>query len=444
MRSGLVHLCALWCLVSLHSGAAVAQNAVFSGQAKLDELYKRVLRNPTNVRLTIQYAQLAKDYGDYEAAIGAYERLLLFNPELADVQFELGVLYFQLESYSAARGYFEGVASSRTVSADVRAQASTYIKEIDRRLSPRRFVGFLHTGLRHQSNANAGSSAGLIRYGGQDVVLDTAFAKRPDWNAFAQTTLNYEQDIGNRGDTLEAVFGGYYARQFNIHEVNLGAAELQVGPRLVFLPEYFSNTTTKFYGIVNGVFLGDNPYFRTFGAGASLRSKINPVTVAELSVEYRDRKFYDSTSYPTSSQQTGDLVTVSYAASGLIYGQVRWLARLSYDWNSSVFNFWSYQRPSLELGMPISFDFNLFGAKQSGLITPYIGGNLTDFQAPDPTYDASVTRRDRAWYLGTTLEGSLVGSANFRLNVNYLSNESNIINFAYRNLSVSFGPAFRF
>lgn len=424
--------------------SVLAQNFLANGQATLDALYQRVLRDPTNVQLTVQYAQLAKDHGDYEAAISAYERLLLFNPTLTDIQYELGVLYFLLESYPAARSYFEAVAGSRGISPGMRDNAIAYLKEIDRRLSPRRFAGFLHTGLRYQSNANAGSSAGLIRFGGQDVVLDTAFAKKHDWNAYLQTTLNFEQDIGDRGDTLEMGFGGYYAKQFQIKEVNLGAAELQIGPRLVFFPEYFSNTTTKFYGIVNSIFLGDNPYFRTYGAGASLRSKLSPVTVVETAVEYRDRKFYDSIDYPTAGQQTGDLVTVSVTGNGLIYGPVRWLARVSYDWNKSGFNFWSYRRPSVELGMPILFDLSWFGASRPAQITPYIGGSLSYFEIPDPAYDAAVTRQDHTWYVGTTVEANLIGDVNFRLNVNYLSNESNIINFAYRNLSVSFGPAFRF
>ena len=345
---------------------------------------------------------------------------------------------------TTAKSYFQAVAATRNITPNLRENTNSYLQEIERRLSPRRFAGYFHTGLRHQSNANAGSSAGLVRFGGQDLVLDTAFAKKADWNAFLQTTLNFEQDIGNRGDTLEMGFGGYYAKQFQANEVNLGAAELQAGPRLLFFPEYFSNTTAKFYGIVNSIYLGDHPYFRTYGAGASIRSKLSPVTIVETSVEYRNRKFYDSINYPTAGQQTGDLVTFSLAGNGLVYGPVRWYARISYDWNKSDFAFWSYRRPSVELGAPISFDFSLFGASRKGTITSYVGGNLTDFETPNPAFDPSVTRRDQAWYIGTTVDANVFRQANFRVNVNYLVNESNIINFAYRNLSVSFGPAFRF
>jgi tetratricopeptide (TPR) repeat protein len=423
---------------------ACAQIAAWSGRSGLDALYQTVLRDPKNIRLTLQYAQLAKDQGDYEAAIAAYERLLLFNPALPDVQYELGVLYFSLESYATAKSYFEKVIASPYISGSLRDNAAAYLKEIDRRLSPTRFSGYFHSGLRYQTNANFGSSAGIGQFGGQDVALLPSLVKKPDWSAFVFNDLFFSQDFGNRGDRFEVSLSDYYAKQFRINQVDLGIAELQFGPRLMFFPETFSNTTTRIYGIVNGALLGDAAYFATSGSGLSFDSKLNPVTTISTSVEYRDRTFYNSTNYPTAGQLTGDLITASFAASGLVYGPVSWFARLSYDWNSSYFNFWSYRRPNIELGMPVSFDVNVFGSARSGRVTPYVGGAVMTFETPDPDYNPAVTRGDRTWYVGATVETTLVGQAALRLNVNYLNNDSNIINFTYRDLSISFGPAISF
>jgi tetratricopeptide (TPR) repeat protein len=414
------------------------------GSSNYDALYQSVLHDPTNVRLTLQYAQVAKDRGDYEAAIAAYEKLLLYNPALPDVQYELGVLYFSLESYAAAKTYFEKVAKSPHISSSLRDNTAAYLKEIERRLSPTHFSGYLNTGLRYQTNADFGSSAGIAQFGGQDFILQPSLAKKPDWNAYVLNNLSFAQDFGDRGDRFEVSLADYYAKQFQINQVDLGIAELQFGPRLVFFPQYFSNTTTRVYGIVNDVLLGDDQYFRTFGSGVSFDSKLNPVTTISTSVEYRDRTFYNSTNYPTAGQQTGDLITASFAANGLIYGPVGWLARLSYDWNTSLFNFWSYQRPNVELGMPVSFEANLFGASRSGRVTPYVGAAVLSFETPNPAYNPFVTREDRTWYAGATLETAIVGQASLRLNINYLSSDSNIINFTYRDLSISFGPALTF
>src|SRR5262249_38317472 len=151
------------------------------------------------------------------------------------------------------------------------------------------------------------------------------------------------------------------------------------------------------------------------GSGVSFDSKLNPVTNISTSVEYRDRKFYNSTSYPTAGQLTGDLITASFAANGLVYGPVGWVARLGYDWNSSYFNFWSYRRPNIELGMPVSFDVNMFGTSRSARVTPYVGAAVMTFETPDPDFNAAVIRRDRTWYAGATLETAIIGQASLRL-----------------------------
>src|SRR5262249_38186889 len=107
-----------------------AQILCFSGRSPYHPLSQPVPLHPKNVRLTLQYAQLAKDRGDYEAAIAAYEKILLFNPDLPDVQYELGVLYYSLESYAAARSYFEKVAAGPRISGSLRDNTAAYLKEI--------------------------------------------------------------------------------------------------------------------------------------------------------------------------------------------------------------------------------------------------------------------------------------------------------------------------
>jgi hypothetical protein len=253
--------------------------------------------------------------------------LLLYNPELAQLKYELGVLYFELESYIASRSYFDAVAASPNLPSDLQDSAKTYLKEIDRRLSPDRFTAYLHGGSRHQSNASAGPAADFIRFGGQSISLNTAFQKQPDWNAHALALLEYAHDFGNeRGDSFEASLGTYYSRQFHVERVNLGAVEIQAGPRFTLPPEYLPGASVKLYSIVNGFTLGDRPYLRTFGGGVSVRSRPSPTMIVESTFEYRGRKFYDSADYPTASEQSGDLYTYALAGSGLVYGPVRWVA----------------------------------------------------------------------------------------------------------------------
>ncbi len=74
-----------------------------------DLLFKRLLLKPDDLDAGFQYAQLETELGDYEAAIGALERMLYYNPNLPRVKLQLGVLYFHLRSYEMARNYFNAV-----------------------------------------------------------------------------------------------------------------------------------------------------------------------------------------------------------------------------------------------------------------------------------------------------------------------------------------------
>ena len=432
-------VCALVCCSSLAHG-----QHFFGNDRELEALHERILSDPSNVALSIQYAQLARQRGDYEAAISAYERLLLFNPTLVQLKYELGTLYFELESYIPARTYFEAVLATPNLPGDVRDNAKAYIAEIDKRAAPDRFNAYLHAGIRYQSNASAGPASDLIRFGGQTISTDPNFGKQPDWNSYALAVFTFAHDFGDRGDSLEASLGAYYSRQFHIERVNLGAVELQVGPRFVLPPEFAPGASIKLYGIGNAFTLGDRTYLTTGGAGVSVRTKPTPTMVVESTFEYRNRKFYDSADYPTASDQTGDLYTYALAAGGLIYGPVRWLARVGYDWSRADLAFWSYQRPFIDLGMPIAFVVPWFGTNRTWLLTPYIGASYAQYDEPNPAVDPDAKRRDREWHVGATLDAELATNAGLRLNVHYTRNDSNVANYAYRNFAVSVGPAVRF
>ena len=93
---------------------AVAQD-VSPQRAEFLSLYQQLLKNPTNVELTLRYARLGADLGDYEASVSALERLLMYNPNLPTAEIELGLLYARLKSYAMAKVVSgAGVRGART------------------------------------------------------------------------------------------------------------------------------------------------------------------------------------------------------------------------------------------------------------------------------------------------------------------------------------------
>ena len=81
------------------------------------------MRKPSDPDVLLRYATLATQAGNLEGAISALERLLLIEADQPRVKLELGVLYFRLGSYPAARSYLESVLASPALSPELRGRA---------------------------------------------------------------------------------------------------------------------------------------------------------------------------------------------------------------------------------------------------------------------------------------------------------------------------------
>jgi tetratricopeptide (TPR) repeat protein len=244
---------ALWLALAASPAAAqVSQQASYA-----DPSFQTILNNPGNLASQVKYAAGAKDDPDIENAISAYDRLLFYNPALARVRFELGVLYARLGSYQQARAYFESALQMRDITPEMAEHAQRYIAILDRKLSPDQFTGFAQTGLRYQTNATLGPGPQPVLASGRN--FNSAFTARPDWNWFGSFALNYSHDFGTQdGDALEATLIGYDAQQFKVHQVDLGLAELRAGPRFVF-PD-MNGASVKPYVAATGSLLADQVY----------------------------------------------------------------------------------------------------------------------------------------------------------------------------------------
>src|SRR5438876_741068 len=59
-------------------------------RALYDSAFGATYAKPGDLQAVLEFAKIAALAGDFEGAIGALERVLIFNPNLAEVQFQLG------------------------------------------------------------------------------------------------------------------------------------------------------------------------------------------------------------------------------------------------------------------------------------------------------------------------------------------------------------------
>jgi hypothetical protein len=426
------------------SGATAQQGGggpvpVSSAQPDYDALFAQMYQRPDDLDTSFKFARQAVERGDYEAAIGALERMLFFNPDLPRVKLELGVLYFKLASYEIARGYLLDAVKGTNVPDDIRAQVMAYLAEIDRKLATYEYSVFMHAGMRYQTNANIGPNGLQVRALGQEAILDPRYGKKPDWSTFQTIAAAYAYKLNLRGDAIETTFLGLNSRQMTLSQFNLGLVEATVGHRVGL----GQNSSFKYYAIGDKVWLGNYSYFNALGGGLSARTQLGSLGLVEGYVETRHRRFSDSTYFPTASDQTGDLLTAAILTD-FRFGGVHWTTRAGFDSNKAVADFNGYKRYSIDVALPIEFVTTLFGAPRAFVFAPTAGFSQANYEAPNFIVDPLITRRDQEYRYGAIFDAQLVDNIGLRTQVLYTKIDSNLPNYRTNNLSASIGPTLRF
>lgn len=440
---------AAFCFVSVTTLSAVAQPLETATDQDYDRLFSNVLRDPSNLDLSFRFAESAARRNDFEAAIGSLERMIFYNPDLPRVRLELGLLYFRLGSYEMARSYFQSVLDDPDAPSEVKGRVYAFLAEIDRRSNVQQLSIYAQLGYRYETNANAGPQSQIVRVFGQDAILGRQFINRPDWNAFAIGAVRHVWDFENqRGDVWETNVAGYVARQFTFSTLHIGLAEIQTGPRLVIENDLVPGVTVRPYGLVNGVMLGDQRYLTTLGGGAALTIPTLGGGTLEPFIEGRHRRFENSSDYPIANQQTGRL----WASGAFLQGPIgsvgssdfRYQFRAAYIRNDvkSVFDYNSYDQAAVDIGLPIEFE-GLWNARKWAFI-PTAGYGYYKYDQPNVFIDPFMKRRDHEYRVGGLLDVPIYEFAGVAIQVQYAKIDSNIRNYDTRNVSVAFGPTFRF
>ena len=94
--------------------SAFAQGESPELRREFEILFQRLLESPSDRALNERFIQVALLLNDTDAAIGALERLIFYNQQDPDLNYRLGSLYLQIESYVAAQTFFEVALAAPT------------------------------------------------------------------------------------------------------------------------------------------------------------------------------------------------------------------------------------------------------------------------------------------------------------------------------------------
>ena len=404
-------------------------------RAELDAIYQRLLVDPSDKALNRRMIDIALALEDYDAAIGAVERLIFYDPSNAALQLEAARLYLQIKSYAAAAGYLKDAVALPGFTDAQLEEIAALIKAADRGARGSPWSGFGQVGVRYQTNANIGSV---------ELGLNEPFPfekPEPDWNTFALGTLGLDTPL-NKNVSIEGSLSGYYADQRKVDRLDLGFAELAVGPRFSTEDGALS---VKPYGLVQGILLGDAPYQFAYGARRAAALGLRRRLVRRTAVRLQGpRPTTARSTIPTPPTRPAKSTPTRSALGGQISDNVSVLTRAGFNDNYAAKAYQSYDQYFANVALQIAFD--AFG-KEGWSFSPFATISYTDFEgiAPPEEFAGFKTMREEVfWGVGANFEVPLRENIALGLAIEYNQNQSNVDRDDYENLKFVIGPQGRF
>jgi hypothetical protein len=422
-------------------------------RAERERLAAHIQNNPTDYQATYRYVLLSTEARDYEAGIGALERLLMFNPNLARARKELGFLYARLGSYGVSAQHLRKALAEEGLDPVQAAQIEAQLPDIEKRTQASRLYVRIHAGLRAQTNANFFPTNNLLQAGGVGVA--STASRQGDVNAFQLVQAAHDLDFQNaRGDQFETRVTGYATEQFRLPQYSVVLFAGTVGPRIHIAPDLHPGLSIKPYLTGATTMLGSINYINAGGGGISFGAQVNPDFWLEPGAEWRalwvnplPSGFSFLPTLPSSTISTlatGDVVTGYVSSTYRLTEMLRLEGRVAYSRAWAGLAQQSSDQVDVQAMLRFELDppFEIIPRKWT--VAPYGRFTHLAFDAANPLINPFIARRDAAWIGGLMVDLPVTANFGFAGNVEYARNGSNLPNFKTENFSVTFGPTAKF
>jgi len=419
-------------------------------KANKSDIADQIRKNPADYNATYEFVRLSVADNDYEAAIGALERLLMFNSSLSRVHEDLANLYAHLGAYEMAFYHMQEASHGQQISKKDKQRVDAQIPELTKLASQTRFSFQLYAGLRSQSNANFFPSNGLFQIGG--VGYRSLLGQRPDMNAFQMAQASHDQDFDTeRQMTLETRASAYATQQYNLTLYNVTLFSGSTGLRFALPEAGDAGASLKPYLIGVSSLLGGQSYLNSGGGGITLRTPISSRLVIDPGVEARaiyvnrNNVANGGLLYSTvSTLATGNAVTGYVSGSYQFNQDVKIESRIAYTRANADISIQSSDQIDVQTMFRYEFTSPIEDVVIHWAVSPYVRFTYLAFDQANPLINPWTSRTDTVWMGGSAFDLPLTPNIGFFGNIEFAQNYSNITNFQAQNFSVSVGPLVRF
>lgn len=423
-------------------GSASAQD-----RSDYDKALEALLKTPSDPEISFAFAQAAVAASEPRTAIAALERILVFDPTLANIRLELGVLYLNVGATQLAEKRLTEAIASPDAPPEVKARAQQLLETSQFVNEPLRITGSIYAGARGESNPAAapGSTTVQIVVGGQEVAaqLDSSALSQPDVSAFALATAKFDYDLGYQRDHRLITDITYYGtRHLEERQVDLDAFSAVIGPDLKLTDG--NDFSVRPYVIGSYVRQDRTDFLRTAGAGAELYRRIDNTYTVRGNATFLWQDFIESNIAPTNDDRDGFVGSVRPILDWTPTQTRRFSGGLELRYSGADASFERF----IDVG-PFASVTQLFPSPIDPSHSPWIvslfaGYRYRPYAEADPVVSLTEAQRDHRADALLTLQTPVFERGTLITQAGYTRNFSNYVIDDYENIFGSVGLEYRF
>jgi hypothetical protein len=429
-------LSASLCIGAVFPGLAVATDLLTSADIRYQQALDSVLADVGNPEKSFDFVGAAIATGDLRGATAALERILLINPQLANIQLELGVLYLRMGNPALAQYHIQQSLKAQNIPTTVRTRAERLLARAGADSGRRNtFSSTLSLGSRFDSNANAGPV-------GDSVYVIDPFTLRPilvpltsggetddsatELTAVVSHSLAFRSGRGSSWDTDLFGYGVWYSDLDSLNQISVG---LESGPTWVFAGTADAPVSIRPFASVGASTLDGDDYFDQAGGGFVFNGSWSAATLTQLRVASEDKDF-DDTPSRLLSDRSGAYLN-SQLRQVWQAGNVQWMLGLLNVQADADTDYQSYTAWGGVAG--VRWFFANGSAMRPWRLHANVSFSQSDYDAADISVNPDIVRDDKRFTATGGLEVGIYRWLSVALDAGYTKNDSNLPNYEYDN-----------
>lgn len=409
-----------------------AESVALDEQYKSGVTYQDILKDPDNINLNILYAKGLIARNEYQKAAATLERILLVDPNLADVRILYVAVLYRSSDWEGALKEI-GILRGMTLTAKIRSEADYYEKNIKVKKKRTRFNLRESVGWGYDTNRNAAPHSKAQLVGDVWTANPASDRRRADTNFLNISDVDVTHDLGFKaGHSVFGSFTYYLQEQTNIHSLDLGSFQYELGGTY---KNKFVNFTPSF--VASNIFLSSQSFLRTQGGNFLFDHEFTKKLTGFFNFRIERQDYMNISENNTAVDRKGPQFDYLWGASYWLLPTMKWATSIGFSDKEAKQDYNAYTR------FMINNSHTWFLKKQQFLI------NTLNFYADDydsPEFSVSgMHRHDKSmryrFTYGAPLTALYVGKVLpkpfkdilFTATYEYYHALSNITNYTYTN-----------